>query len=316
MALVTKSTRQPLATYKDLPDMSTGGELGHLVTVAVGHERRTFGVHLGKLGPLAKLVEDDASDVTVSWASITLPNEIPETFNALVNWVYGSPLPRASKAINYYDENGNLITSTDVAQKMPYLAWFDDYIPEGEAKDSAARDWKLSDALATQCMLLDLMMFADRYEWEDLYNAAIDAFRAGEINMMRNQPSTLHIAVVYSRTGADSPVREFLCDYAYALAKKNRDIMWYWRKNWFQTVPEFLADMLKRVDGKGPFQYPFENYRILDDDDGDKTIDMRTLYEEAPLDLDETTYHVHGGCLWLDCRRSSQGLCAAEMDDA
>lgn len=37
----------------------------------------------------------------------------------------------------------------------------------------------LEDAQATQCLLLDLAMFAERHLWEAMHNAAIDAFCEG-----------------------------------------------------------------------------------------------------------------------------------------
>lgn len=279
-----------------------------MVTVTVGHESRTFQVHLSKLGALAKLVETQQDDST---ASIKLPNESPETFNVLVNWVYDAPLPRAAKASDYTDESVSLIPIPKSIKELPYLTWLDDATPKAQTEKATPSDDILENAHATQCMLLDLMMFAERHDWELLYNAAVDAFRAGEANLARDRPSLLHIEIAYGRTPVGSPIRELLSDYAWTLARANKDITWYWTEGLFRKIPDFLEDMLKRVDGNGPFQYPSEHRRVEEGVD-EEYCERRYLAEEAPLDLAKTTYHLHGGRLQLDCRRSSEGLCMIE----
>ncbi|KAI1428996.1 hypothetical protein F5Y12DRAFT_710546 [Xylaria sp. FL1777] len=298
--------KQSLRTYKDLPDMSTEGDLGQIVTVSVGYESRAFQIHLGKLGPLAKLVQGPSDK---SSAFISLPNENPETFNAVVNWLYNGPLPRAAKTTEYIDNTKSLMPVPQSVKELPYLTWISDLPIRSQPETPAPRDDQLEDAHATQCMLLDIMMLAERHGWEELYNAAIDAFREGEANLERDRPSPQHIEVVYQRTSAGSPIRQFLGDYAYSLARANKDITWYWHENWFRKIPEFLEDMLKRVDGKGPFQYPFARGVGSSGEDGDSS---GLIAHESPLELSGTTYHIHGGRMELDCKRSDDGSCAVE----
>ncbi|KAI0903741.1 hypothetical protein F4823DRAFT_617454 [Ustulina deusta] len=280
-----------------------------MVTVVVGHESRAFKVHLGKLGSLAKLLEGPSNK---SSASISLPNENPDTFNVIVNWIYNEPLPRAAKASEYIDDTTSLMPVPESSNTVPYLAWIDDFPTKTEPEKPKSRDAQREDAHATQCMLLDIMMLAERHGWEKLYNAAIDAFREGEANLARERPSLLHIEVGYRRTAAGSPIRQFLGDYAYSLARANKNITWYWRENWFRKMPEFLEDMLKRVDGDGPFQYPFERRGRKDSNDGETGDCKEVLPREAPLDLAATTYHIHGGRMELDCERWREGSCAVE----
>ncbi|KAI0432417.1 hypothetical protein F5Y09DRAFT_353516 [Xylaria sp. FL1042] len=307
--------KRALRTYKDLPDMSIASELGRMVRVAVGYEAREFQVHVGRLGPLAKLLEGSPEQTS---ASISLPKEKPETFNAVVNWMYNETLPRAGRPSEYIDETKSLTPTVPSTNQAPYLTWIGDFSSKYEPEKPASLDDHLEDAHATQCMLLDIMMLAERYDWEKLYNAAIDAFREGEANLVRDRPSMQHIEVVYRRTTAGSPIRQFLGDYAYSLARANKDITWYWHENWFRKIPEFLEDMLKRVDGNGPFQYPFERRAGKDSEDGGDSKDGQgsgkgnsenILTQEAPLELSATTYHIHGGRMELDCERSKEGIC-------
>ncbi|KAI0965554.1 hypothetical protein F4678DRAFT_485205 [Xylaria arbuscula] len=305
MTIASPPRKRALRTYKDLADMSSESELGKIIAVTVGYESRGFQVHLSKLGPLSKLLEDQSDK---SSTSISLPNERPETFNAVINWIYNEPLPRAGKPSEYIDDTNSLVPIPQSTQE-PYLTWISDVPIKEQPEQPQSHDTQLEDAYHTQCMLLDVMMLAERHDWEQLYNAAIDAFREGEANLQRERPSLQHIEVVYKRTSAESPIRKFMGDYAYSLAIANKDIMWYWRENWFRKFPEFLEDMLKRVDGNGPFQYPFQRHDSQDSDGSDSN---ETIANEAPLDLSATTYHFHGKRMELDCRRSSEGSCAVE----
>ncbi|KAI1360828.1 hypothetical protein F5Y08DRAFT_38959 [Xylaria arbuscula] len=309
MAIQSLQSDKPcLSNYKDLPDMSTRSHPGQIVNVTVGPESRIFQVHMSRIEALAKLVDGKADE---SSASIHLPKESPETFNVLVNWMYGEPLPRAAKTSDRTDQSASLIPIPKKIKELPYLTWLDDATPKDELEKAAQSDEELETAHATQCMLLDLMMFAERHEWEVLYNAAVDAFRAGEANLERDRPSLLHLEVAYRRTAIGSPIRELLSDYAWTLAKQNKNITRYWNEGLFRKIPEFLEDMLKRVDGNGPFKYPFE-HREAEEVVADDYSELRYLAQEAPLDLAETTYHLHDGRLRLDCRRSSEGLCMLE----
>ncbi|KAI0538593.1 hypothetical protein GGR58DRAFT_513010 [Xylaria digitata] len=309
MAAASTPKKHSLRTYKDLPDMSTEHESGKIVTIHVGHKSREFRVHRGKLGPLVKLLDD-----IPTWPPdcISLPNERAETFNALVNWIYNEPLPCAAKAAeyNYHTKNPDPI-STNI-KKSTDFTWEDDPPAESKAEKPEASNAQLEDAHATQCLLLDLMMLAERYSWEKLYNAAIDAFREGEANLERERPDLLHIEVVYQRTTAESPIRQFLGDYVYALARSHQNLAWYLQENWFDKIPEFLEDMLKRVDGKGPFQYPFKRGAGKDTENSKDGDDGRAIEHEAPLDLSATTYHIHDGSMVLACKRSENRGCIVD----
>ncbi|KAI0458940.1 hypothetical protein F5B21DRAFT_458355 [Xylaria acuta] len=223
MTKASTTRKQPLPTYKELPDMSTESESGQIVTVNVGSKARAFQVHLDKLGPLAKLLDTSSDE---SPPSISLPNENAEAFNVVVNWIYNEPLPRSAKACEYVDDAKSLVPISASLASSADLAWGNDLpaknkpeITESAADPSKLGAVQLKDAHTTQCVLLDLMMMAERYGWEELYNAAIDAFREGEGNLERERPSLLHIEVVYKRTSAGSPVRQFLGDYAFFSAE-------------------------------------------------------------------------------------------------
>ncbi|KAI0388271.1 hypothetical protein F5Y17DRAFT_453446 [Xylariaceae sp. FL0594] len=88
-----KGVKEVCGTYVDVPDMSTsGGKSGIIVTVVVGPQKRSFQVHLSKLGPLDKLFEtDDGTKFQVE-----LPDEDREVFNLLVNWTYNGNLPQVA----------------------------------------------------------------------------------------------------------------------------------------------------------------------------------------------------------------------------
>ncbi|KAI1125229.1 hypothetical protein F5Y10DRAFT_268272 [Nemania abortiva] len=284
MTKLSTSNNQPFQSFKELPDMSAAGNSGQIVTVSVGQNGRIFQVHLGKIGPLAKLLQ---SPSLKSPPHIALPNDDPKNFNAVVNWIYGTPFPRVSKVCEHVDKtlSGSEKTKEAAATTKP-------------------GSLPLEDTYATQCMLLDVMMMAERWKWEQLYNAAIDAFREGERNLKRERPHPVHIKVIYKRTWRGSYVRQFMGDYAYSLAKENKDLSWYMREKFFENIPDFLEDMLERVDGKGRWQYPIHQVTRKDGE-----VRRETLAHEAPLDLSLTTYHVHGGKIRLDCERSEKGRC-------
>ncbi|KAI8953298.1 hypothetical protein F4801DRAFT_576752 [Xylaria longipes] len=295
---------QPLPTAWELPDMSTEGEPGQIVTVDVGDKARSFHVHLDKLGPLAKLLDTSNH----SFLFIALPKENVDTFNMMINWIYNEPLPRAAKACEYINDtkSTDLTSSTD-------LTWGNGLSKSKSTKQSEPTKQgglQIIHAHTTQRMLLDLMMMAERYDWEQLYNAAIDAFREGEGNLERQRPSLGHIKMVYRQTSAGSPVRVFMADYAYSLARVNRNITWYMQEKWFQKFPDFMEDMLKRVDGNGPFKYPYQRFREGKDGEGisGKNYGKEVLTHEAPLDMSATTYHIHSGRMKLDCKRGQTGV--------
>lgn len=284
----------------------------------VGQKARAFHVHLGKLGPIAKLL-----DPSESLQSISLPEDHAEAFNAVVNWIYNEPLPRAAKTCKHVNDAKNLVPLSTGTMLLGDHDW-GKYFPSAsynrhETSKATGMampgDKPLKEAQETQCMLLDIMMMAERWEWEQLYNAAIDAFREGEANLERERPSLLHIEVVYLRTSAGSPIRQFLGDYAYSLAKMNRNMSFYLQEKWFEAIPDLLEDMMRRMDGKGPFAYPLQRPGSKDGEsskDGGEQCSVEILAEEAPLDLAATTYHIHGGRMVLDCQRSDNGGCIVE----
>lgn len=267
-----------------------------------------FQVHLSKLGPLAKLLDQD---------TITLPDENPDAFNAIVNWIYNEPLPRAGRRSSYVEDAPR---SRALSTTLSPDTSENDKGKSKAAEQDPAQPLLLPPGVhGTQSLLLDLMITAERHAWESLYNAAIDAFREGEANLARARPSTLHLEAAYNRTpGPGSTVRAFMADYAFALARARREFSWYLREGWFERIPEFLEDMLVRVDGKGPFRYPVlrrvrerEGEVGGDDGDGEGGGDggWEFLHREVPLDLQAVTYHVHEGRMVLDCECSEHGSC-------
>ncbi|KAI3325712.1 hypothetical protein HD806DRAFT_533376 [Xylariaceae sp. AK1471] len=306
MSTPSTPKRRRFRTYQDVPDMSTdGGKFGKIVTIRVGPNLRPFQVHLARLGPLDKLF-DEASGKEVA----ELPDEDPDVFNLLVNWAYNEPLPRASQTPEYTNKASSLEPDTpntpspvdsEQGNSLPAKRKLEEIEPQTPTKSRSFNLAHLKEAHKTQNILLGLMVMAERHGWEKLYNAAIDAFREGEANLDRNRPSLAHIEEVYEKTSSESSIRQFFGDYAYSLGKANRDISWYLQEKFFQKIPDFLEDMLKRVDGKGPFKYPFwcRNGKEV-------------FTQEAPLELSTTTYHIHDGRLELYCPRSRDGCCASK----
>ncbi|RYP21604.1 hypothetical protein DL767_009221 [Monosporascus sp. MG133] len=102
---------------------------------------------------------------------------------------------------------------------------------------------------ALQSTLLNLALMAEEYRLFTIFNAAMDAFRHGELQLRRQHPSLEHISRCYSRCRPprdDSILVRFMHDYAFVWGRDNRVMARY--VELFAT-PGFARAMTDRLDG-------------------------------------------------------------------
>ncbi|KAI0388616.1 hypothetical protein F5Y17DRAFT_463545 [Xylariaceae sp. FL0594] len=174
----------------------------------------------------------------------------PDIFQMVADWTEGLPFPRVCKAL---------------IPDSPY-----DFV-----------------ANPTQTRLLRVMLFAEDFEWEALYNDAIDAYRWGEVELDIWSPHREHIEMAYEHSFWW--VRTFMAEYIYGMGKKNGDLSEYASDD-FYRIPNFIADVLDRVDGKCLFIYPTPA-------NGGRGV----LEKDEPLNLHKASYHVHNGQDMVSC---------------
>lgn len=121
-------------------------------------------------------------------------------------------------------------------------------------------------AAALQDTLLNLVLLADKYKLWAVFNAALEAFRAGERQLARPFPPMRHVLLCHQhanlpcweerRPGPFDPfpypffsplASRFMYDYAYVLAVRNKLMRKY--AVLFTRDPRFAAEMLTRLDG-------------------------------------------------------------------
>lgn len=99
------------------------------------------------------------------------------------------------------------------------------------------------DEIALQDALLHLCLFAETVCWPKLFNAAIDAYMLGELNLRRDILLE-HVNLIYSHTHPDSTLRAFVMDSIRRL--NNPDTC----KNYMELAQQhedFLANLLQAV---------------------------------------------------------------------
>ncbi|KAI1182021.1 hypothetical protein F5B17DRAFT_221152 [Nemania serpens] len=134
-----------------------------------------------------------------------------------------------------------------------------------------------------QTLLLKLMMFAEKYKWEPLFNEAMDAFSYGEAQLRRLYLPASHIDLAFSNP-ASSAVRRFVRDYAMALGCKNNSMSMY--QEAMLSHPEILSWVLARMDLRTP------------------PLNIPNAFTTQP-DPARDTYHIHDGSLVARCRCQS-----------
>jgi hypothetical protein len=213
--------------------------------------------------------------------NIRLPLDDPDMFKLIADWTKGTPLPRITRQPKINQEGG--------------------YGGEPEIEPASIHRHPLVLAYTsdekTQDQLFDIMLFAERHQWERLFNDAIDAYRQGEVTLNRPRPSWRHIERAYRNDGKNGMVRTFMVDYIYAAAKAKKNLsMYLMMGDHYQRLPGFIEDIFQRFDGRGPFRYPTFY-----------SGGMGVIEEEAPLNLLATSYHIHNGRAELSC---FDGYCA------
>ncbi|RYP92958.1 hypothetical protein DL770_000918 [Monosporascus sp. CRB-9-2] len=104
-------------------------------------------------------------------------------------------------------------------------------------------------AEALQSTLLNLALMAEEYRLFPLFNAAMDAFRHGELQLQRQHPSLEHVSRCHSRRRPprdDSVLTRFMHDYAFVRGRDNKVMARY--VELFAT-PGFARAMTDRLDG-------------------------------------------------------------------
>ena len=120
------------------------------------------------------------------------------------------------------------------------------------------------------------MAVADQVRCGRLFNAAVDAYMAGERALGRRRWLALaHVELAYTRCGPLLPLRRLLCDRVLFEAT-TRSAFWRYHAM-LSERDEFLADLLARLDclACASVANPF---MVLDD----------------PLDREPGAYHVVG----------------------
>jgi hypothetical protein len=142
-----------------------------------------------------------------------------------------------------------------------------------------------------QITLLKLMIFAENYKWEPLFNDAIDAFRSGEATLQRTHALTSHIFLAFSSCQAPSQVQTFIGDYAISLGYRNGCMSNY--QDLLSCQPAFFSFMLARMDTEIPDGYTeMEDKFDINNHDGPKP----NLMDRAHI-----TYHIHHGAFVMFC---------------
>lgn len=106
-----------------------------------------------------------------------------------------------------------------------------------------------------QLTLLKLLILAEKLCWDDLFNAAMNAFIDGEDKVMNRAhiPDYL-IEMAYEQCHDKSPVRRLIVDMVHSVAKTSHT---HWRYSGLvQKYNDFLVDLFKRLDhqpGDSPF---------------------------------------------------------------
>ncbi|CAJ2509241.1 Uu.00g142670.m01.CDS01 [Anthostomella pinea] len=145
-----------------------------------------------------------------------------------------------------------------------------------------------------QVTLLRLLIMADKYEWEKLYNDTMDAFRSGEKSLERRHASLDHLELVFTRCPQTSFIQEFLIQYAFYTGVKYGEMSQY--KPVIAKFPHFATAIMAKLDDQSQ-QYGFPR-------EVDGHVSFRL--EGDVLDSPSVTYHVHDGARKVECHREPQ----------
>jgi hypothetical protein len=312
-----------------------------VVTVFVGPEPEpsTFKIHIQRLGPLATQLSVEPE------GEVKLLEEEPETFNLVMNWAYSSRLPRVRDLSIYFLPTPALTPIED----KPYAATFTPY-PEPEYKNGLQQHYCTIAALpqysdfsveelrlyytgesitgttgipvvipyeeatraeTKQTALLKLLIFAEKYKWEALFNDAMEAFRHGEAQLRRQYVPTSQIFLAFTRCNAPSQVQNFVGHHALCLGFGNNLMKKY--QKFVISAPAFFSFMLEHMDANivKASSTAEDNNSNNDngggdghgDGDNDGADGGSTNESSATGKADRTkmAYHIHDGRFIMDC---------------
>jgi hypothetical protein len=73
-------------------------------------------------------------------------------------------------------------------------------------------------------VLLKLIIFADVYKWERLFNEAVDAFRYGEIQLRRLFFPEEHVGLLITNPQPSATVQQYIFTYTITLGLKSKSM--------------------------------------------------------------------------------------------
>ncbi|KXX74335.1 Kelch repeat and BTB domain-containing protein 7 [Madurella mycetomatis] len=110
-----------------------------------------------------------------------------------------------------------------------------------------------------QLHLAQLIALAEKLCWDELFNAAMDAYLDGERLMIREFVPLAHLQVAYTKCCATSAFRRLLFDRVYFEVTTYKTHLRYLELS--QTCEDFLADLFTRLDQQAwvPGELPYTN---------------------------------------------------------
>jgi RNAse (barnase) inhibitor barstar len=99
-----------------------------------------------------------------------------------------------------------------------------------------------------QLTLLNVLLIADKYCWDDLFNDAMDVYRKGEERLARPHPVLRHIELAYRHCPSSSPLVTLLADTAFYQGQANQSSSEM--AEFGLVCKEFWEDVMARQEGK------------------------------------------------------------------
>lgn len=148
-----------------------------------------------------------------------------------------------------------------------------------------------------QYLLIKVLSLAERYQWERLFNEAMDAYREGERNMKRETPLAKHVEMAFAFL-PQSPMRQFMADYAFYTSRHGHDHH-AWVRSGLQQE-DFLQAVIERHEGRVQVAGYDPTSQYWDE-------------TRSPMAENGPRYHIHEGQHWCFNRWSLAGrLCAGQ----
>ncbi|KAI2634586.1 hypothetical protein GGS21DRAFT_110464 [Xylaria nigripes] len=281
------------ATFEDVEDFSsTPGvfDLFHIL-LSMGVDCREYVIHAVRLGPLANHLR--RLPRVSSHSVVRFADWDREIFNLAMNWSYRKVMPRICDLSGYFQAGRNLdIKYRANIREAPIDA---DAVQPAESQRSPTIPIAIPDEVAIkaekeQILLLKLMIFADSFRWEGLFNDAIDAYMYGETMLRRSHLPLSHFLVAFNEIfdGPKHPTlsQQFIIDHAIQLGYKNKKTSLY--RDELLDYPHITAIFLGRLDRN-----------VSDGTAGDQLI----VWANPPKPAFELAhpYHMHQGIFSFNC---------------